>query len=370
MAVTLFQIAEVEPIAVELPLAHSIGMSGETISAARNLLVRIADSEGRTGWGEAASAPLMTGESLSDMLAAVQSVSGRLSGRSIHSINSVGKVISDTVPTSPGARAALEMAVLDLAGQHVGRPLHDLLGGRIRESAPALAMLATGSVDAEEAQALRLLERGYRAFKIKVGADDVGHDLARCRAVRRAVGTGCRVSADANGGYTESEAIAFATEAASIGLDFLEQPVPACNLDAMRACAQASTVPIAVDEGFMSAADIRRHHRLGAASGGSLKPLKFGIQNLMSCGQLMNRRGMSVNLAGKIAESGIASAAIAHLAVALPQLDWDASMTNQYLAIDVVLHPPMVTNGRIAPRDSPGLGIVVDQDRLTSVRLS
>ncbi|MCY4542483.1 MAG: hypothetical protein OXB95_08855, partial [Rhodobacteraceae bacterium] len=89
MAVTLFQIAEVEPIAVELPLAHSIGMSGETISAARNLLVRIADSEGRTGWGEAASAPLMTGESLSDMLAAVQSVSGRLSGRSIHSINSV-----------------------------------------------------------------------------------------------------------------------------------------------------------------------------------------------------------------------------------------------------------------------------------------
>ena len=62
--------------------------------------------------------------------------------------------------------------------------------------------------------------------------------------------------------------------------------------------------------------------RHGAASGGSLKPLKMGVGGVLTAGNLMDSLKMKVNLAGKVAESSIGSAAIAHLAVTLPRLDW------------------------------------------------
>ena len=78
----------------------------------------------------------------------------------------------------------------------------------------------------------------------------------------------------------------------------------------------------------------------------------------------MDGLGMHVNLAGKLAETSIASAAIAHLAVSLPRLDWDASVTNQYLAEDVVAEPLRVVDGAVRPPEAPGLGVAPDEDRL------
>ncbi len=365
----MIQIAEVEPIAVELPLAKPVDMSGEAVSAAYNLVMRITDTERRTGWGEAASAPLMTGDTLPGMVSVAGVVAPRFVGLRVASVDDASDFVARTVSDSPGVRVAMEMALLDLLGKSKGLPLYQLIGGRVRCGAPVVRLLATGSQASEIEEARISLEQGIEAFKVKVGLGDIQRDLARCRAVRMAVGDRPRVSADANGGYCEAEALAFARAAGDAGLDFLEQPVPANNLDAMRACGRASTIPIAADEGMQSMTDIRRHHELQAASGGSLKPLKLGIRNLMACGQLMNNLGMHVNLAGKVAETGIGSAAVAHLAVSLPQLDWDASITNQYLKFDIVEKPISPQAGILVPSEAPGLGVHVDTGRLASVRM-
>ena len=77
--------------------------------------------------------------------------------------------------------------------------------------------------------------------------------------------------------------------------------------------------------------------------GGSLKLIKLGgAGEVMNAGRLMQKLGMSVNLAGKTADTSIASAAISHIAVALPTLEWDASVTNQYLTDDIVENPVQV----------------------------
>ena len=339
-------------------------MSGETISVSRNLLVSVSDDEGNVGWGEAASAPLMTGDTLEGMVSAAESAAHTLTGLEITSADDIYRLVKSTIPGSPGTRCAVEMAVLDLFGRRTGTPLYQILGGRVRGSAPVLALVSSNRYETEVE---RLLQGGVRAFKVKVGIDGVASDLARCHAVRTAVGKDIRVSADANGGFDLADAVAFAAGAKDAGLDFIEQPLPASDLTGMAACAEATSVPIGADEGFRRIEDIRIHHETRAASGGSLKPLKMGVGGVLAAGKLMNSLQLKVNLAGKVAESSIGSAAIAHLAVTLPRLDWDASPTCQYLSTDVAVEPVEIVNGTLAPSDAPGLGMEVDPDRLRAL---
>ena len=89
-----------------------------------------------------------------------------------------------------------------------------------------------------------------------------------------------------------------------------------------RACVEAASIPISVDEGLRGLVAIQRHHDAGAAKGGSLKLIKLGgAFQVMAAARLMDSLGMHVNLADKTADTSIGSAAIAHAAVALPQLD-------------------------------------------------
>lgn len=363
----MFRIAGIETFAARLPLAQSVAMSGDRVSVAENLIVRVTDGDGAAGWGEAASAPLMTGETLPGMVAAARFCADRLTGAEVGSIDELPDRIDAVIHGNSGAKTALEMALLDLAGKRSGRPLYDLLGGKRRDRAPVVRLLSPAAGESETDQVRRSLDNGIKAFKVKVGLGGVAADLDRCRQVREAAGSETRVSADANEGFGEADGVSFCRGAGAAGLDFVEQPVRASDLAAMRACAKASAVPVGADEGIRSLEDIRRHHEAGAAAGGSLKPLKLGIQNLITAGCLMRQFGMKVNLAGKVAETSVGSAAIAHLAVVLPRLEWDASPTNQYLALDVTAEPVVTQGGALAPSDAPGLGVRVDAEKVGSV---
>ena len=82
----------------------------------------------------------------------------------------------------------------------------------------------------------------------------------------------------------------------------------------------------------------------------------------------MQSLGMRVNIAGKTADTSIGSAAVAHLALALPTLEWDANVTNQYLADDIVSEPIAVVDGQIVTPEEPGLGVAVDEAKLSRYR--
>lgn len=361
----MLRLRSLTAIPVSVPLKKPVKMAGSTLIAADNVIVRAEDDTGAVGWGESASAPMMNGETQAGMVAAIRHMAERLAGTDVTDAAALPHLIGPTIHFNPGAKAAVEIALLDLVGQRTGRPLHDLLGGRQRDRAAALVFIAGGTLAEEVAEARRLVGEGVVALKVKVGILGVEADLSRCAAIRAAVGPGIRVSADANMGYTRDEALAFCAGAAGTGIDFVEQPVAEEDLATMADCARICGVPIAADEGLHSLDQIRRHHETGAAAGGSLKTIKLGgALAVMEAGRTMQRLGMHVNLAGKTAETGIASAAIAHLAVALPQVDWDTSMTAPYLAADVVTDPITIRAGHVAPREGPGLGIRVDGAQL------
>lgn len=363
----MFRISKIDAFAVSLPLTAPIKLSTITIPHTDNLIVRIADNRGRIGWGEASSAPMMTGETSPGMVAAARFLAGKLEGVAIEDATALPELIDPLMVGNHSAKSAIDMALLDLVGQHQNVPLHQVLGGRKRDKV-AMIWRISGAPDEIET-ARRRRDEGFVAFKVKVATNAPETDLGRAEAARLAVGPDVRVSADANEGYSRNDALAFAQRAGAVGLDFFEQPVRGDDIDGMRVCAEAASIPIGADEGLHRLADIERHHALGAAAGGSLKLIKLGgAFQVIAASALMQRLGMHVNLAGKAADSSIGSAAVAHLALALPLIDWDCNITSPYLADDIVRNPMTVVDGHIVTPEGAGLGITVDEDKVARYR--
>lgn len=366
------KIKAIEPIAVSLPMHKAVTMAGETVARADNMLIRAASDDGLIGWGEAAAAPTMTGETVPGMMAAADYLAPPLIGRAADDFAGVSAAMEAAMYGNTGAKAAIEMALHDLVARAAGKPLHALFGAKLRSRIAVLAVL--GSID-EAADLREARERwaaGYRAFKIKVGLSAPEADAARTRAVCRmlkqnaqAGGETCLVSADANQGFSVDEALRYVGALGDCGLDFFEQPVHAHDLDGMTRVAAATHVSIGADEGIHSLDDIECHHVRKAAAGVSLKAIKLGgLRAVHEACRLCDRLGMKVNLSCKTGESSIASAAALHLAATVPALAWGLTLTNSGLAEDVTAAPLRIEAGHVVVPDRPGLGIDVDEPRV------
>lgn len=361
------RIRSLTPFWISLPLHAPFKMSNVTLTTAENLLVRVEDVDGNVGWGEASSAPTMTGDFPEGLVAAASFLGGAVEGMEIDDLSGFAKRIDGLIYGNEGAKSAIDMAVHDLAGKRAGVPVAELLGGVVRREMPLLFILAAGNMKADLAMARQKADEGFVAYKVKVGGANLEADLERCAAVRDLLGNGVRISADANQGYSREDALRFAAGAEAAGIDFFEQPIAGHDVDGMVQVAAATPVPIGADEGIHSFADIERHHAMKAARGASLKTIKLGgLSPVMVAGRRMEALGMSVNLAGKVADSSVASAAIVQLGAALPQIDWDVSVTCQYLAEDVAIEPVRFERGHVCLPERPGLGIEVDEAKLSS----
>ncbi len=367
------RIRTVTPYWISLPLLKPFKMSNITVKTTENLLVRVEDTDGNVGWGEAASAPTMTGDFPEGMVAAAQWMKPSVEGMEVEDLAGFAKRIDALIYGNEGSKSAIDMAVHDLAGKRAGVPVAELLGGVVRRDIPVLFMLAEADRVKDLAMARKKADEGFICYKVKIGTTSVESDLDRCAAVRDLLGKSVRISADANQGYNREQALQFAAGAAAAGLDFIEQPIDGHDVEGMALVAAATSVPLGADEGIHSHGDIERHHALKAAKGASLKTIKLGgMSPVMVAGKRMQALGMSVNLAGKIADSSVASAGIVQLAAALPQIDWDTSVTCQYLSDDIAKLPVTVERGHVRLSDRPGLGLDIDEAKLssTSVKLA
>jgi L-alanine-DL-glutamate epimerase-like enolase superfamily enzyme len=359
------KIKTIEPIAISLPMLKPVVMAGEEIRRADNVLVRIEGDGGLVGWGEAASAPLMTGETVESMVAAVQFIAPALIGRDFRDIDGALKAMHGRMYGNYGAKAAIEIALHDLTGRASGKPLHALLGEKRRDRMPVLGVVGGGDYEGDLRDAEKKKQASITIYKIKVGIDTPENDAARTRAICKTLGSGFVISADANQGFTIEQALAYVRAVDGCGLDFLEQPVAAEDLDGMTKVAAASSIAIGADEGIHSLDDIARHHDRKAARGVSLKAIKLGgIRAATEAGGLCAKLGMNVNISCKTGESSVACAAALHAACVIPEIKWGLTLTNPALGEDVTAQPVRVDKGYAQAIDRPGLGIDVDEDRV------
>src|SRR5215469_13416740 len=125
-------IKAIEPIAVSLPMKKPVQMAGETVARADNVFVRVQADDGVVGWGEAASAPTMTGETVAGMMAAIKLMAPKLVGCAADDFAAASVVMDARLYGNQGAKAAIEMALHDLVGHARNLPVCALLGTKQR----------------------------------------------------------------------------------------------------------------------------------------------------------------------------------------------------------------------------------------------
>ncbi len=362
-------VRRVDAIPVALPLKNSMKMAGVTIATAQNILVRIEAADGTAGWGEAATAPTMTGDTLGGLVCAVRDhLAPLLAGKDAWAHAELKRTMTRALMGNPGAHSAVEMALLDLCGRAADVPLIDLIGKPVRRHVAPMWLLGNATPDEDIAEARAKQAQGFDLFKLKIGVKPLAAEIAAAHDIRAALPK-TPLCADANCGLTLAAARRYITETRGAKLLFVEQPLEYDDLAGLKALTRGSKIPIGIDEGIHSLADIEANARAGA-KGVSLKLIKLGgITQALAAGRLCRKLGLKINVATKIAESSIGTSATVHLACAVPNVAWGVSLTNLYLAEDLVRRPLAVADGRVALPDGPGLGVEVDEAKVTRFRV-
>lgn len=365
-------IRRVDAIAVKVPLEKPMVMALERVDLAENLVVRIEAENGVVGWGEATVAPTMTGDTLAGMVAAVrEKMISILQNANAMERADLARRCRNSIEHNSGAKAAIEIALLDLLGRHLNVSAVDLVGGALRQKVEPMWLLGNSVVAEDISEAEKKISEGYHFFKLKVGVKAVEEEIEAAHAIRKQVGPDVRLCADANAGWSAREALQYARSTVEVGLEFLEQPLPNRELAAMRTVNQQNLLPICGDECISHTGDILTLGQNQTIAGANLKIIKAGgVTPLLEAASLCARLGLSVTLAGKVAGTSISAAATLLTACASPVVDWGVNLTHVYLADDVVRDPILIKDGTVRMRQGPGLGIDVDEDAIDRFSVS
>jgi L-alanine-DL-glutamate epimerase-like enolase superfamily enzyme len=260
---------------------------------------------------------------------------------------------------SRGALAAVELALVDLAGKASGLPAWRLLDADQARPVPCNATLVAGEPQAVAENALAHAQRGFTTFKLKVGVDG---DVEQVAAVRDAVGSEARIRVDANGAWTDDQAVGKLRELEPLDIELAEQP--AATLEGLAAVRSRSSVPVFADESIASADEASSAAAADACDGATVKIAKVGgIRAACAVFELLPTY-LSSALDGPV---GIAAAA--HLAQTLPTAGPAAGLahglataglfdgTIASVACDVI-------DAHLLPTSVPGLGIEIDERAL------
>jgi muconate cycloisomerase len=355
-------IKRVDAFGLNLPLNKIVLMAGVELSCVENLLIRIEAENGLVGWGEASSAPSHGGASLQDMLASFhQEMHDFLIGKNILELSGITQQLNLLAKNAKSAVAAVDVALYDLLGKHLGVPVHVLLGGAQRHQVPPLWLIGNSSIEKDLSEAQLKWDHGYRFFKLKLGVKSLDDDIALTIAIREKLGDQLQICADANMGMNLDQANTYVQAVKNTRLAYLEQPLHKKDIQGIQTLAKTSPIPIGLDESVTSTDDILAAAKDGV-QGVSLKTLKLGgLSGVMGAGHLCHAFKLQINLASKMAETGIGAAALLHLSAALPNVNWGVSPTHLYLKNDVVSHQEQPQNGYFQISSLPGLGIEVNQ---------
>jgi glucarate dehydratase len=290
--------------------------------------------------------------------------------------------------------AAIEVAALDVIGKMVGRPVCDLLGGRVRDEVPFSAYLffkhAGGGGEGDDerpdiwgealtaeaivAQAIGMIaEYGFGSVKLKAGVFDPDVEIETMRALREALGPEVPLRIDPNAAWSVETSLRVATELAG-ALEYLEDPAP--GLDGMAAVrrgllASGIDLSLASNIAVTSFADVPEavcsdavqvilgdHHYWG------------GPRAVTQLGRLCETFGLGLSMHSN-SHLGISFLAMTHLAAATPGLTYacDTHYPWQHAEDEIIQGGRVpIVNGAVRVPDGPGLGVELDRDALARGR--
>ena len=314
------------------PLQPPFRTAGWTLEQRNVILIRLEDpADAAFGWGEAAPLTYFGTEDFDASLRALEQARDALavwttSGEEAALLSSgdipalIGNLIGRATDLSaaPTARFALETAMLDLVARRRGLGLARLLGRARHDSVPVNAVIGGGSLDATVEAATAAVRHGYSCLKMKIGAESVTRDIDRVRAVREVMPPGALLRLDANEAWDFSTAEEALHSLKPYGIEYLEQPVPADNVDDLAALTGLGIIPIAADEAVQNLQRARELLAMGAADYYILKPMAVGsLLDAREFAVEAHERGAAAVFTSLI-DSAVGRHAVAQLCASLP----------------------------------------------------
>jgi len=332
---------ELHPYTLEL--AHSFGISRERYDHQKTLIVGLSHN-GVTGYGEATANPYYE-VTIPSLTREVESVRPLLESASAENPEALYEMLC-TRGLSGFARCAIDLAAWDLFGKLKKKPLYELWGNSA-DTYPITNY--TIGLDTTEVMVAKMKEVPWPVYKIKLGTD---RDVAIVTELRRHTDATFRV--DANCAWDARETIENASALKELGVEFIEQPLPADDWKGMEVVAHHCDLPVIADESCQHEADVERcalHF-----NGINIKLTKCG--GLTPARRMIRKaRGLGLNvMVGCMTESSVGISAIAQLLPELDYVDMDGAML---LKEDIASGVRIEKGGRVIFPEMGGSGVTL-----------
>jgi o-succinylbenzoate synthase len=351
-------ITEIKVGLIKIPLKRPFKTALRQVNMVEDVIVQVVTNTGNIGYGEAAPTGVITGDTKLGIIGAIEEqIKKQLIGMEIENIEEIMSRLDKSVVRNTSAKAAVDIAVYDLYGQLYKSPVYKLLGGYRKEINTDITI----SVNEPEQMALDSIEAvklGFKTLKIKVG-NDAKKDIERMVEVRKAVGKDISLRLDANQGWTPKEAVNTIRkmEDANIGIELIEQPVAAGDIQGLKFVTDNTSLPVMADESVFSPKDAAKIMQIRAADYVNIKLMKCGgIHSALKIISFAEVYGVQCML-GCMLEGKVSVNAAVHLAAAksiITKIDLDGpSLCSE----DPVIGGCIFNNSKITLSDAPGFGI-------------
>lgn len=343
---------------IKIPLKTPFITALRRVDTAEDLVVKVLTDEGAVGWGNAPATVVITGDSHASAAAAIRdTLAPQLIGMDIEDREAILTKIQKGLVHNTSAKAALDIAVHDLFGQHYGLPLARFFGG-LRKRITSDLTISLNDPDTMVRDAKKAVAAGYCNLKLKVGVD-AALDIRRVTAIRKAVGPDITIRLDANQGWQPKEAVRTIARLEDLGLDIelIEQPVAAWDIDGLQFVTAHTATDIMADEAAFSPHDVFRLLSLHACDLINIKLMKAGgLSPAAKIAAMAEACGVSCMM-GCMLESKIGVTAAACLSAGSPVI-----VKNDLDAADLMAEDPIqggicYDKNEIILPDAPGLGI-------------
>lgn len=285
-----------------------------------NILVKLTLSDGSTGYGEAAVATHITGETLAQTRNNLKQVSKGLIGRDAGDYLGLSAQLHELLKDNKCALAAIETALMDALTRSWKMPLWRFFGHKPMKLSSDITIVIADLEETRES-ALKFYRDGFRALKIKIGRDE-DLDLKRVIAIRRAAPKAA-LYLDANQGYTAAQTLRFLKQASRHGItpQLIEQPVHRDDREGLLKVTRDSKVPVCADESVRSLVEAVQVIRQKAAQVINIKLMKTGIFESREIANLARANGVKLMIGGMM-ETSLAMTASAHMAAGMGCFDF------------------------------------------------
>lgn len=332
-------VADVKPYA--LPFARPLQTARGRVTERRGWIVRLQDSLGRSGFGDAApwSGFGSSGRGVPEALLRVSSCDGPLVGADIGCITDVVEWLAEhSLP--PEVAYAVELALLDLLGRSSGSPISKLLATEPLDSVRSHTLLTNS----------RLI--GRDCVKLKIGGGPLHEDLRRVEQLRERLDPSARLRLDVGGGWDRDKAARALDKLETFDIEWVEQPLHRDDIEGSAKLREQTWLPIALDESITSLERLEEVIAAGAADVVVIKPMFVG--GLLRAQRLIERAqkgGLEAILTNAL-ESVVGRSGVLHLAASCPGTHGLTSVLGRDLC-----EGTQVEDGLIAVPSGPGLGV-------------